>query len=101
MSKSYPKSLSELMSASNTRLGRLAEEAKRSVDLFEHIRSGLPADLSPQLISCALDDDSTLVIRTSSPEWAARLRFENALLLSLCRERHPETRAVRIRVSHS
>lgn len=99
MSKDNPKSLSELISLGSSPLSQLAREARSRLELTDHIRAGLPADLSAEMISCTLDADSTLVVRASNPAWAARLRFESERLLVLCRERHPETRSVRIKVS--
>jgi len=100
MSKSKPKSLSELISLSDSRLSKLAQEARSRLELADYIRAGMPADLSAEMISCNLDADNALVVRVSNPAWAARLRFESERLLVLCRERHPKTRSVKVKVSH-
>lgn len=100
MSKSQPKSLSQLIGSPQSALGRLAETARQKLALGEHIRNGMPPDLAPELLHCSLDDSGTLIVRTSSPEWAARLRFENEKLLTLSREVHPETTSVKIRVAY-
>ncbi|NND35681.1 MAG: DUF721 domain-containing protein [Gammaproteobacteria bacterium] len=68
--------------------------------MSEHIRKGLTPDLGAEVLHCGVDDHGTLVVRTSSPEWANRLRFENEKLLALCRELHPETTSVRVRVAY-
>ena len=99
MSKDNPKLLSELISLSNSPLNQLAREARSRLELTDHIRAGLPADLSAEMTSCNLDAHSTLVVRASNPAWAARLRFETERLLVLCRERPPETRSVKVKVS--
>ena len=100
MSKSYPKSLSELITAPGSAIGRLARQARSKVQLTEHIRNALPADLAAQMIHCSIDDDQTLVVRVSTPEWATRFRFETERLLCLSREHAPETRSVKVRVAH-
>ena len=99
MSKSDPKLLSELISLGGSPLNQLAQEARSRLELADYIRAGLPADLSAELTSCNLDSDSVLVVRTRNSDWAARLRFESERLLILCRERHPETRSVKVKVS--
>jgi hypothetical protein len=99
MSKDNLKSLSELISLSNSPLSRLAQEARSRLELADHIRAGLADDLSAEMTSCILDTDGTLVVRASNPAWAARLRFESERLLVLCRERRPETRSVKVKVS--
>ena len=100
MSKNGPKSLSTHVSAAHSSVGRLAAEARARLGLADHIRAGLPADLGMRLTSCSLGDDGILVVRTAGPEWAARLRFESQEILTLCRQRHPETRSVKIGVAH-
>jgi hypothetical protein len=100
MSNNDPKSLSELVSTDQSALGRLAAEARARLGLTDHIRAGLPADLAGQMTSCNLGPEGILTVRTTGPEWAARLRFETERILTLCRQRHPETRSVKVGVAH-
>ena len=100
MSPSKLKSLSQLLGTPDSALARLAATARQKLALVEHIRSGLPADLAAELLHCAVNEDGTLIVRTSSPEWAARLRFENETLLALSREIHPETTSVKVRIAY-
>lgn len=100
MLKKTPKPLSELISATDSPLGQLAEEARSRLELTDHIRKGLPAELASQMTSCNLRSDGTLVVIASGPEWAARIRFESSLILSLSRERNPKTTQVKVRVGH-
>ena len=44
--------------------------------------------------------DGALVVRTTAPEWAARLRFETERLLALSREVYPGTTSVKVRVAY-
>ena len=52
------------------------------------------------MVSCNLDHDGILTVRATSPEWAARFRFETEQILIRCRQRHAETRSVKIGVVH-
>lgn len=100
MSSTKPKSLANLISETQSPLGRLAQEARAKLGLADHIRAGLPAELAAQMISCILNSDGILIVRASSPEWAARFRFESEQILTLSRQKHPETQSVKIRVTH-
>jgi len=100
MLKNKPKSLSQLLQDPDSALGRLAETARHKLALTEHIRDGLPPHLATELLHCSIDDAGTLIVRTSGPEWAARLRFETETLLSLSREINPETTSVKVRVAY-
>ena len=101
MSKSDLKSLSELISRGNSPLSKLAQEARSRLEFADYIRAGLPADLAAEMVSCSLDSERALVIRATNSAWAARLRFESERLLALCRERHPGTRSVKVKVSRN
>ena len=98
MSKSGPKSLSELLCDADSPIRRLADEAQSRVELADRVRAGLPAPLNRHIEACNLRDDGTLVVTTTSPEWAARLRFEGDSILSRCRQQHPGAARVKIRV---
>lgn len=100
MLKKRPKSLSELVEDTDSALGRLAGEAQARLDLADHMRSGLSPELANHFAGCNMRDDGTLVVLTTGPEWASRLRFEAEKLLSVCREYHPEATRVKIRVAH-
>ena len=99
MLKKSPKLLSELIASKQSSLGQLAAQAQARATLTDDIRNGLPHELAAELVHCSLDDDGTLTIRTSGPEWAARLRFETERLLNLARQNHPQTTQVKIRVA--
>ena len=100
MSSNNPKSLSELIGSSESTIGQLAAKAQAKVGLTDHIRKGLPAGFAAKVVHCSVEEDGTLLVRTSGPEWANRLRFENETLLSLARQKHPETTQVKVRVAH-
>jgi hypothetical protein len=100
MSKSEPKSLSQLLESTNSSLGRLAATAQQKIALSEHIRNGLGPEIGPEVVHCSIDAGGILTVRTSSPEWAARLRFENERLLELSREINSATTSVKVRVAY-
>ncbi len=91
--------IGDLLSRSDSGLGRLARRAEAAMDLAEALRACLPDGLGAELRAASLRDDGTLVVLASSPAWAARLRFESGTLLSRCREHHPAARTVEVRVA--
>jgi hypothetical protein len=93
-----PRSLGDVLGAAGG-LRRLSAAAGHRLELARHLRAALDPSLRESLSSCNLRDDGTLVITAPSPAWAARLRFESAALLACCREHHPETERVRVRVT--
>ncbi len=100
MSKSKPKSLSELLDSPTAKLGQLASRARSKINLTDHVRKGLEPKLAGEIVNCSVDDDGTMVVRASSSEWASRLRFESETLLTLGRKFHPEATSVKVRVAH-
>jgi hypothetical protein len=100
MSRNDPKPLSELISSPESRIGQLAARAHAKVGLTDHIRKGLAPELAAEVVHCSVEDDGTLVVRSSGPEWANRLRFENEKLLTLARQKHSEATQVKVRVAH-
>jgi hypothetical protein len=79
-------------------LGKLAEAAGRHVELATRVRTALGAALGAGVAACNLRPDGSLVVTAASPEWAARLRFESATILSACRQQFPAASRVRVRV---
>ena len=100
MSRDHPKLLSELLSSPDSKIGQLAAQARAKIDLTDHIRKGLAPDLALEIVHCSIADDGILIIRATSPEWANRLRFESASLLTLARQQHPGATQVKVRVAH-
>jgi len=99
MSKKEPKSLSSIICDADSSIRRLADEARARVTLSDHIRAELEPDLGHGIAHCSVDDEGTLVVRTTGPEWASRLRFESERLLAVCREIHPQAQRVQVKVS--
>ncbi len=101
MSKEKPKSLAELIDTGQTPLGRLAGEARRRIDLGEHLRSRLPAPLGDGVLHCNIEPENTVTVMAASPEWAARLRYEAAEILKLSQQKEPGIQEVKVRVAAS
>jgi hypothetical protein len=79
-------------------LGALARAAESRLALTEEIRRQLPPDLAGGVDACNLRPDGTLVVTATSPDWAARLRFEAEGMLASCRAGWPAATRVRVRV---
>ena len=97
MSKNEPKSLSELLGTSKSELGHIAEQAQLHEDLGDRLRKSLPPELQPGFMHCSLQEDGILVVAASSPEWAARLRFESNRILEICRAAGLTVATIRVR----
>ena len=91
--------MSNIICDADSPIRRLADEARTRLDLCSHIRAGLAPDLAREIDHCNVHEDGTLVIRTTGPEWATRLRFESETMLTLCRELYPQAQRVQVRVS--
>ncbi len=99
MLRNKPKSLSELIRASDSPLGGLAEEARRRSDLGDYLRNGLPPDVAVGLVHCNFQPDNTLILLVRSPEWAARLRFVGERIRELCRKNGTPVDHIKVRVA--
>lgn len=96
-----PRALADLLKAGTAPpgpLGALARAAESRLVLADEIRRHLPPDLAGGVASCNLRADGTLVVTATSPDWAARLRFEAEGILASCRAGWPATTRVRVRV---
>ena len=95
--RSGPRALGELIKA-DSGLGALARAASSRLDLADCVRKQVAEELAAAIVSCNLRPDGTLVVTATSPEWAARLRFEADGILSGCRGDWPAAARVRFRV---
>lgn len=101
MANKEPKPLSELVCEAGSPVHKLAAEARRRVGLTDHMRTQLPESLSAGVLACNIRPDGTLVVIASSPEWASRLRFESAQLLTIGRALEPQVQRVKLRVANA
>jgi hypothetical protein len=98
MLKKKPKSLSELIAGQDSPLGDLASKALLREELGNYLRKHLPTALAAGFLHCNLRDDATLIVITTSPEWASRLRFEKELFIRLCAAHGTSITNVKVRV---
>ena len=99
MSKTTPKSLSELIAAKTGALSGLADQARLREDLSDYLRKSLPPELAEGFVHCNLGERNTLVIVASTPAWASRLRFESNRFIELCAAQGTPVMTVKIRVA--
>jgi len=93
------KSLADLIDAKKGSFGALAKQAEKRTLLSEHLCAQLHPDMAEAIRDCGLDKDGTLTVMVKSAEWASRLRFDSARILSICREIEPGCASLVVRVS--
>lgn len=98
MSKSKPKSLSAIVQSQQSALGALAAAAELRTGLSAEVRNALAPDLAAGLEHCNVRADGTVVVTASSPEWAARLRFEGGTIMAACQAAGHQVERVKVRV---
>ena len=99
MSKDKAKSLSELISANKSGLGRLARQAQQRTHLSDYMRTRLGSPLADGFMHCNINEDGTLIVVAVNPEWASRLRFESQQLIAFCQDFGAEALLVKVRVT--
>lgn len=73
MGSEAPKSLGDLLSGG--RLAALGAEARRRRNLTEQIRTLLPPDVAPHLVTASTLSTGELVLTMDASVWAARVRY--------------------------
>ena len=82
----------------NNRLHPILIRIDRDRRILDAIRDSLPGDLRNHCIHVAVQDDNELVIHTTSPVWATRLRFVAPDLVRAIPELSPSMR-VTVRIA--
>ena len=85
MQSEKPKHISEIFNASYSNLEELAETAREKSSLSKHLKKNLK-HFGQYIVSAYINNSGILVIKTSSPEFAARLRYEEREIRDLCKE---------------
>ena len=75
---SPPRSLADLLA--DGALGAVAAEARRRRDLTHEIRSLLPAEMAPHLVTAGTSHTGELVLTMDASVWAARMRYHTEQL---------------------
>ena len=79
------KHISEIISASYSNLGELSETAQKKSSLSRYLKTNLK-NFGRYIVSAYINNSGILVIKTNSPELAARLRYEEKEIRALCKK---------------
>ena len=79
------KHISEIINSSYSNLEGLSETAQEKSSLFKHLKNNLK-NFGRYIVSAYINNSNILVIKTSSPEFAARLRYEEREIRDLCKK---------------
>ena len=79
------KHISEIINASYSNLDRLSETAQEKSSLSRHLKNYLK-NFGRYIVSAYINNSNILVIKTSSPEFAARLKYEEKEIRELCKK---------------
>ena len=77
------KHISEIINASYSNLEGLSETAQGRSSLSRHLKKNLK-NFGQYIVSAYINNSGILVIKTSSPEFAARLKYEEIEIRDLC-----------------
>ena len=84
--------------------GDLAGLIRRARDLDRLTRAlidALPEDQAGSILAVNLRENAELVVLAASPAWAARLRFEEELLIDAARATGADVQSCQVRVSRN
>ena len=79
------KHISEIINASYSNLEGLSETAQEKSSLSRHLKKNLK-NFGRYIVSAYINNSDILVIKTSSPEFAARLKYEEREIRDLCKK---------------
>ena len=79
------KHISEIINSSYSNLEGLSETAQEKSSLFKHLKNN-PKNFGRYIVSAYINNSNILVIKTSSPEFAARLKYEEQEIRQLCKK---------------
>ena len=79
------KHISEIINTSYSNLEGLSETAQEKSSLSKHLQNNLK-NFGRCIVSAYINNSNILVIKTSSPEFAARLKYEEKEIRELCKK---------------
>ena len=79
------KHISEILNASYSNLEGLSETAQEKSSLSRYLKKNLK-NFGQYIVSAYINNSGILVIKTSSPEIASRLRYEEKEIRGLCKK---------------
>lgn len=83
----------------NGGLGDIVRHARDMGELVSQLQHALPVEIAQHILAANIRDDGELVVLTSSPAWAAKLRFEADALLDAARSAGATVESCSVRVS--
>ena len=85
MQNEKPKHISEIINANQSSLERLSETAQEKSLLSRHLKRNMK-NFGKYIVSAYINNSGILIIKTSTPEFAARLRYEESEIKDLCKK---------------
>ena len=79
------KHISEIINSGYSGLGGLSETAQEKSLLSKYLKENLK-DFGRYIVAAYINKSNILVIKASSPEFAARLRYEEREIRDLCKK---------------
>ena len=79
------KHISEIINTSYSSLETLSETAQKKSTISRYLKKNLKT-FGRYIISAYINNSNILIIKTSSPELAARLRYEEKEIRDLCKK---------------
>ena len=79
------KHISEIINTSYSNLEGLSETAQEKSSLSRHLKNNLK-NFGRYIVSAYINNSNILVIKTSSTEFAARLKYEEKEIRELCKK---------------
>ena len=79
------KHISEIINSSYTSLEVLSEKAQEKSSLSKHLKNNLK-NFGRYIVSAYINNSNILVIKTSSPELDARIKYEEQEIRELCKK---------------
>ena len=79
------KHISEIITSSYSDLEGLSETAQEKSSLSKHLKNNLK-NFGRHIVSAYINSSNILVIKASSPEFAARLKYEEQEIRELCKK---------------
>ena len=94
------KSLENLLNPNDDgELGDIVRHARDMGQLVQMLQQSLSADEQGSVLAANVRDDGELVVLTSTPAWAAKLRFEADALIAAARRTGAEVTYCTVRVN--
>ena len=85
MQSDKPKHISEIINTSFSNLERMSKTAQEKSSLSRDLKNNLK-NFGQYIVSAYINNSNILVIKTNSPEFAARLKYEEQEIKELCKK---------------